>query len=392
MYNREHERQYEDWHRYGRERGFFDRAADEVRSWFGDEDAEQRRRMDSEMRQSRSGWGSTSGSSWDREDSGSRRHGWFDRDRDREYNDMPAWHRRDYGGGSPRGSELEARGRYDMEFGQERGGMRGGMGRQYEYGMDREHGGMRREYGMDREYGGTGRESGSHEYRRAGHEYGMFEPRTTYGESRFGQERYGQQSDWQREQKRGGLGSRFYDRSRERDFESGMGWQPRHQERDWEREQGWNREGRMFGGQRGSFFGGRQDYTGTSPRMLTGERGGFFGGHERGGMFGGDREEGGLFRGRGPRNYQRSDERISDEICRLLTMHSEIDASEMEVLVEKGIVTLRGKVDNRMVKRLAEDVCEDVYGVREVHNELRVENGLFQRGNEQQNRGSLLNR
>jgi osmotically-inducible protein OsmY len=38
--------------RYGRggeERGFFERAGDEVRSWFGDEEAERRRRMD-EMR------------------------------------------------------------------------------------------------------------------------------------------------------------------------------------------------------------------------------------------------------------------------------------------------------------------------------------------------------
>ena len=34
--------------RYGGsdDRGFFDRAGDEVRSWFGDEEAERRRRMD----------------------------------------------------------------------------------------------------------------------------------------------------------------------------------------------------------------------------------------------------------------------------------------------------------------------------------------------------------
>src|SRR5262249_10623533 len=35
-----------DWSRGGEERGFFDRASDEVASWFGDRDAERRRRED----------------------------------------------------------------------------------------------------------------------------------------------------------------------------------------------------------------------------------------------------------------------------------------------------------------------------------------------------------
>jgi hypothetical protein len=46
------------------DRGFIDRAGDEVRSWFGDDDAERRRRMD-ERNDARSGNG------WDREDRGS---------------------------------------------------------------------------------------------------------------------------------------------------------------------------------------------------------------------------------------------------------------------------------------------------------------------------------
>jgi hypothetical protein len=60
-------------------------------------------------------------------------------------------------------------------------------------------------------------------------------------------------------------------------------------------------------------------------------------------------------------------------------------------------VTLRGKVDNRMTKRTTEDIVEDVFGVREVHNELRVDNGLLQRPLQQDNqtqtpKNNLINR
>src|SRR5262249_25495111 len=45
-YGRDYDRDAERYRRYNEERGFFDRAGDEVRSWFGDEEAERRRRMD----------------------------------------------------------------------------------------------------------------------------------------------------------------------------------------------------------------------------------------------------------------------------------------------------------------------------------------------------------
>lgn len=44
--------QYRGERRSGRDRGFVERAGDEVRSWFGDEDAERRRRMDERDRKS----------------------------------------------------------------------------------------------------------------------------------------------------------------------------------------------------------------------------------------------------------------------------------------------------------------------------------------------------
>jgi len=40
--------------------------------------------------------------------------------------------------------------------------------------------------------------------------------------------------------------------------------------------------------------------------------------------------------------------------------------------VVNGEVTLTGFVDSRAAKRAAEDIADDLYGVREVHNQLRV--------------------
>jgi len=76
--------------------------------------------------------------------------------------------------------------------------------------------------------------------------------------------------------------------------------------------------------------------------------------------------------GRGPRGYQRSDERIREEINDRLTAHGMIDASDIEVIVDHGEVTLDGLVGSRAEKRAAEDVADEIHGVREVHNHLRL--------------------
>jgi hypothetical protein len=81
---------------------------------------------------------------------------------------------------------------------------------------------------------------------------------------------------------------------------------------------------------------------------------------------------GGPHAGRGPRGYQRSDERIREDVCDALCEHGYIDASEIEVVVAGGEVTLTGTVRERPQKRLAEDAVEQVPGVRDVHNQLRV--------------------
>jgi len=78
------------------------------------------------------------------------------------------------------------------------------------------------------------------------------------------------------------------------------------------------------------------------------------------------------FAGRGPKNYQRSDERIREEINDRLTADDSLDASDIEVQVRQGEVTLSGTVPERWSKRHAEDIADEVSGVREVMNQLRL--------------------
>jgi hypothetical protein len=96
----------------------------------------------------------------------------------------------------------------------------------------------------------------------------------------------------------------------------------------------------------------------------------------------GPRERGGYWRqyeaarphyaGRGPKGYQRSDDRIREEICDCMTDDAALDATEIVVEVMNGEVTLSGSVTSRDQKRLAEDVAESVSGVKDVTNQLRV--------------------
>jgi osmotically-inducible protein OsmY len=78
------------------------------------------------------------------------------------------------------------------------------------------------------------------------------------------------------------------------------------------------------------------------------------------------------FRGRGPKNWRPSDERILETVNLLLTDHDGVDASEIDVTVENAEVTLNGMVGSRWEKRLADDIAHSCAGVRDVHNRLRI--------------------
>jgi hypothetical protein len=73
------------------------------------------------------------------------------------------------------------------------------------------------------------------------------------------------------------------------------------------------------------------------------------------------------------KGYTRSDERIREDVCDMLAGSPMVDASESEVQVKGGDVTLTGSVNSREEKRLAEDLIENISGVKEVNNQLRVQ-------------------
>lgn len=81
----------------------------------------------------------------------------------------------------------------------------------------------------------------------------------------------------------------------------------------------------------------------------------------------------GRYRGRGPKSYVRSDERIREDVNERLTDDPELDASEIQVRVDNGEITLEGIVEDSLAKRRAEDIAYSTRGVRDVHNHLRVD-------------------
>lgn len=147
---------------------------------------------------------------------------------------------------------------------------------------------------------------------------------------------------------------------------------------------GWDREYGQGGGsypntRQGRGYPGRRDY----------------GDHERGFMdkagdeiaswFGDEeaeqrRRQDQRHRGRGPRGYARSDERIREDVNDRLTDDWMLDASDIEVEVSEREVTLSGQVSSRANKRRAEDIAEDVSGVTHVQNNLRVRRSDESRG------------
>jgi hypothetical protein len=87
----------------------------------------------------------------------------------------------------------------------------------------------------------------------------------------------------------------------------------------------------------------------------------------------GGRDYGGRdYRGVGPRNYTRSDERIREDLNERLTEAYDLDAGGITVEVENGVATLSGSVPQRWMKHRAEDLVDACIGVRDVHNRILV--------------------
>jgi osmotically-inducible protein OsmY len=66
------------------------------------------------------------------------------------------------------------------------------------------------------------------------------------------------------------------------------------------------------------------------------------------------------------------DKRIRANVTDRLADDTDLDASDIEVGVDNGAVTLSGSVDSLWDKRRAEDIAKSVPGVRAVNNKSRA--------------------
>ena len=126
-------------------------------------------------------------------------------------------------------------------------------------------------------------------------------------------------------------------------------------------------------------YGSQSDYGSESGYNQSG-------GRSQGGQFGAQEQRN--FRGRGPKGYTRSDQRIEEDVNERLSDDYYLDASNIEVSVQGGTVTLSGEVDDRESKRRAEDIAEFCSGVQQVQNNIKVQSGgltgwLFGNGSEE---------
>jgi osmotically-inducible protein OsmY len=103
------------------------------------------------------------------------------------------------------------------------------------------------------------------------------------------------------------------------------------------------------------------------------ERLGAFGNSGSGQNYGQSSQYRQSFAGRGPQGYTRSDERILEDINEHLTVDNEVDASNIHVECREGEVTLKGTVTDRWSKRRAEDIADSCSGVKDVQNQLRIQ-------------------
>ncbi len=193
-------------------------------------------------------------------------------------------------------------------------------------------------------FGGTDRDFGG----------GGFGGYGNYGERGWGERGPGE---------RWGMGERGYGR---------RGWG----ERDYaDRERGW---GDRYYGERGYPDRGTRIWGGPSmAERSLGDRGAYEGDRSQpygidryGGTYAAERYERRPI-GRAPRGYQRSDERIKEDLCDRL-MHSWIDAEDVDIQVRGGEVTLGGTVEDRASKRAVEDLADNILGVTDVQNHIRV--------------------
>lgn len=236
---------------------------------------------------------------------------------------------------------------------QGQGGMFGNGGQQYGYGQNR--GG----------YGQVGNTGGGHEqwdsHGSSGHDMGRNYEDRMGGRGQMGgygnQDQYRQSSGYGASgsygQQRGG--SDYMNRNRQNDNDNSWWDRTKSEVRSWfNDDNSSNNEGRNrnYGMYEGGMAGGSRNI--GSDRMQ-------------------DSENRGQHWGKGPKGYQRSEDRIREDVCERLAYDGHVDASNIDVKVEGSEVVLTGTVRSRAEKRRAEDLVDAIMGVRNVENRIRVE-------------------
>lgn len=74
----------------------------------------------------------------------------------------------------------------------------------------------------------------------------------------------------------------------------------------------------------------------------------------------------------GPKGYQRSDERLCEDISERLMQARYIDSSDVTVQVSGAKVVLEGTVPERRMKHAIEDLVDACPGVQDIENRIRV--------------------
>lgn len=82
--------------------------------------------------------------------------------------------------------------------------------------------------------------------------------------------------------------------------------------------------------------------------------------------------EGRNHHGKGPKNYQRSDERILEDIYERIAADWNLDVHDVDIKVEAGVVHLAGEVRDRSFRHRIEDITEAVRGVTSIENKIRI--------------------
>lgn len=218
--------------------------------------------------------------------------------------------------------------------------------------------------------------------------HGRGESMPTYGRSGFGPRQGEGIGD-----EHGGLGGSFPTSPEAEHFQGQPGpWSPG--------QQGYER-GRMggrvstgpgpgaYGGLSGTMYGQRRHfgggYGGTTSSYRPGADAGYgtgsygtesYGasGSWTGGVHGGEggANGGGNRRKKSPKNFQRSDERIKEEVYDRLIQDPDIEIDDIEIEVQAGEVTITGTVPQRWLRYRVEETVDSIWGIKDITNNLRV--------------------